>query len=182
MKKMVLVLLIMLVAVTASLFAEMTAFEKVNYNLEFSGINDDTLKIVKNLSDKLTLEEKIMIKNRYGSNAVVPFLLNFFIGFGSGSYLQGDIAFAIPQTVLDIVGWGLLIKGIVGEFLDGAGIYGIIGACLYGASKIMSIVTPWVYSSKVNNKLETALGIKSLAFTPFINKNNDFGFVASIKL
>jgi len=41
--------------------------------------------------------------------------LDFFIGFGLGSYIQGNTAFGITQSLMDVAGWSLAIVGLANE-------------------------------------------------------------------
>ncbi len=110
MKKIICMLVGMLM-IAGVVFCEETVEEKtkddVKPQIEFF-INQD-LKKNKNTISELSLQlpavDKMNLYNSYKKDALSPFLWNTLVGFGVGSYLDGD-----------------LLGGIVGSCLDGLGI------------------------------------------------------------
>jgi uncharacterized membrane protein YGL010W len=87
--------------------------------------------------------------------------LDFFVGFGLGSYMQGDLAFGITQNVLDLAGHSVLWAG-VGE-LDEDII--ITGTIILGVSRIMSWIFPFVHQSGYNKTLDATLNGNSFSYS-----------------
>ncbi len=189
MSKKILIITIVLLAVTASLFASSDAFDKVNYTLSLNGITDESVKVVHNYSNLLSTTEKMLILNQYKKSGVVPFLLNFFIGLGLGSWIQGDYVNAGIQLGLDIIGVSLILierfalySSMSGKpFYSGAA--GGLGIMILSCNRLYQGITPWVKAGQVNRKLEDALLNKNEAkftITPIIGEK--IGLMANINL
>jgi len=109
--------------------------------------------------------------------------LDFAVGFGIGSYIQGDIAFGISQTIMDVTGYTLWFVGLVNveseEYVcSGYSYYGsscyyeyrtneemlelmIAGMVVIGASRIMSWIFPFVHQRGYNRALNEALNVNN---------------------
>lgn len=101
--------------------------------------------------------------------------LNCFVGFGIGSYIQGDMKFGVTQSVLDGVGW---ITFNVGYFMmlddlgdpdadiDAAGIaVTLTGVAVIVTSRIMGWIFPQSYQKKYNNNLKELLNVNNVAYS-----------------
>ena len=143
---------------------------------------DGNLSQISALSEKLAEEEKDAL---YEENSVPywPIALNA-IGFGIGSYIQGNTKDAVRATICDAIGgtglilsvYGMVVfggAGIVEAILMGMGgqepnsdllvkaalCYGgmIVSGSLLTVSNIISIVSSCVYPSVQNKKLSEAI-------------------------
>jgi hypothetical protein len=117
------------------------------------------------LADKETLYNKNRKKGAAGWAA-----LDFGVGFGLGSYIQGDIGFGITQSILDAVGYWVLFAGIsmqTGEMEDDEdGVIQIAsGSVMLLTSRIMSWIMPFSYQKKQNKNLQEALNYNKYAFS-----------------
>lgn len=106
--------------------------------------------------------------------------VNFFLGFGIGSYVIGDVSSGVLGTCLDVGTSALTITGIVIMYMPiinaassgdpstmlssnpfenmGTGlVVMLIGSGLSLVSRIVQIVTPFVYVNSYNKKLNDAL-------------------------
>jgi len=108
--------------------------------------------------------------------------LDFGVGFGAGSYVQGDLPFAITQSIMDVVGWTSVIVGLANieyseykcydyntrydycnygynEYYTDDSMLALMvsGWIVLGASRIMSWIFPFVYEKKYNRSLDEAL-------------------------
>jgi len=132
---------------------------------------EEILKEASSLSalDKEALYEKNKLKAAAGWAA-----LDFFPGFGLGSYIQGDITFGSTQSALDFVGWAVLVCGFVAyesiypddeennkeakkdaeDVLKNSSLTSMI---ILGASRIMSWIFPFIYQKGYNKSLDEAL-------------------------
>jgi hypothetical protein len=91
-------------------------------------------------------------------------MLDFFPGFGLGSYLQGDIIFGIAQSTIDVTGIlfmrnALISRGPTKDAVFGSGLAMII------TSRIASFIFPLVYQSNYNNNLEKSLNYNKFAYS-----------------
>ena len=86
--------------------------------------------------------------------------LNFFVGFGLGSFIQGDITPGIVGAAANVIGAGAIIAGIIvggnGIFqaLGGGGDQAVqtgvtlffVGAIVVGASRVYGAIMPFLYA------------------------------------
>jgi len=151
---------------------------------------EEIQKISLNLSyaDKDALYKKSRYKAAGGWAA-----LNFFVPFGIGSYIQGDVSGGVTQSILDVAGGVLMIVaaniGSETEVERPCASYGSNGSCLsyeyherekkntgftvsmiaggvlLGASHIMGIIFPFTHQSKYNKELESALNISNVSYS-----------------
>jgi len=114
--------------------------------------------------------------------------LDFAVGFGIGSYIQGDIAFGVAQSLMDATAYTLMYIGILNieeEYDDcyNYSYYGgsycnheyrtneeyldlmVAGLIVFGTSRIMSWIFPFVHQRGYNRTLNEAL-----------NTNNSFSY------
>jgi hypothetical protein len=130
-------------------------------------------------ADKTALYEKNKKKAAGGWAA-----LDFAVGFGVGSYIQGDVAFGIAQSLIDAGGYTLMVVGMANlteevydcDSYSGCGyeyhlneealqIY-LTGIVVWSASRIMSWIFPFVYQKRYNRTLNNALnGSNSVSYS-----------------
>jgi len=126
------------------------------------------------VSDKEYLYDKNKKRGAGGYAA-----LDFFVGFGFGSYIQGDKVGGITQSAMDLLGWGLMFTGIslideeeaCGEegdkdcpFLGGT-IYLLSGIGISIASRVCSWIFPFSYQKKYNRTLDAALNSNKVSYS-----------------
>jgi hypothetical protein len=87
--------------------------------------------------------------------------LNFFVGFGLGSYIQGNISSGVKQSVIDGLGYSLLLLAITNEQILLAGFSAF---CLV-PSRITGLIIPFSYQRKYNRTLKTALNYNHLSYS-----------------
>ncbi len=132
------------------------------------------------LSDKESLYNKNRKRGAGGWAA-----LDFFVGFGSGSYIQGDVAFGATQSAMDLLGWGLIFTGIAtlgGKYAEdeyACQYYGeecnddeapsetMIGSgiAILAVSRICSWIFPFTYQKKYNRALDAALNGNKVSYS-----------------
>lgn len=133
------------------------------------------------LSGKLSDVEKAELYDEYSRAAGGYAAMNFFVGFGSGSFVQRDKKGGLTQLGLELGGLGLAYVGVLIESLPvayaGVGCLAVCG--IYGISR------PIYYSKKHNAELKESLGlpVENISFTPVIDPmNKNYGLVAKISL
>jgi len=207
MKKMLLGLLVALLAV--NLFAQneveaKTEKESDPYLIE--SILKKQFKTVEGknrvyeLSENLTNEQKMYLYKKYDKNGVGPFFLNFLLGFGIGSFAQGNTKAGVSQLILNLSGCALEVAGFALVYNSGSGLTRSEGkfytglACVtagYGlnlSSTISGCITPWTYAAGYNKDLKRALRITESSWmtvtpqlSPIIDPvNQNYGLVAKI--
>ena len=102
-----------------------------------------------------------------------PFVLNFLVGFGIGSFVQGDVTAGLLLAGGDLVGIGLVIAGAASvlaeiEYYDegyplesasSGGTLILLGAGILSATRIAGLIVPFTYANSFNEKLRRELGI-----------------------
>lgn len=206
MKKMLLGLLVALVAV--NLFAQneveaKTEKESDPYLIESilkkQFKTDEGKNRVYELSENLTNEQKMYLYNKYDKSGVGPFFLNFLLGFGIGSFAQGNTKAGVSQLILNVSGCALEVAGYVLVSNSGSGVtrsegkfYTGLACCAAGyglnlSSTISGCITPWTYAAGYNRDLKRALRINEswMTVTPQLSPiidpvNQNYGLVAKI--
>mgnify|MGYP001483051746 CR=1 FL=1 len=116
-------------------------------------LSQDGLKgnedFVRTQSKDLSYQSKLVLYTTYRENPTTPFLLNFFISLGIGSFVQHDTTS------------GFIILGgeVAGCALAAAEPYA--GGIVVGAAVIYGWVAPFIYSKKSNDRLKNSLQIAS---------------------
>jgi hypothetical protein len=132
------------------------------------------------------------------NNKMTGFLLNFLLGFGIGSFVQGDTTGGTIGLVGDTVGTGMLIIYFVkiisatsqydsdllaaktiaqidsvtstyNKNLESAFTFAIVGAVVYGGSRIFQLVRPFTYANKF-----------SVAVVPTFDNNGQLAITAAV--
>ena len=87
-----------------------------------------------------------------------PFVLNLLLGFGVGSFVQGDTTGGLMLVGAEAIGIGLVLAGGVNFFGERqALVYG--GFLLSGVARLAGIAFPFTYANAFNQKLRRDLGI-----------------------
>ena len=170
-KKLLFAALLVLVCVS---FAYADAYKDVNRYIA-QGLSKENLEKIRTLSPQLTLREKESIYTWKKCPTFTPFLSNLFLGFGSGSFNQGDsthgILFLAGDTAcLGLIaynilknGWENFINSIGGKSsgtddttLAKVALIAGLGLRVYQAAR------PFIYANKYNGNLRDALGLNSV--------------------
>jgi len=111
-------------------------------------------------ASNLLIPEESIFTDAYGQLNISPyssiprwgaFLINYAVGFGIGSFLQGDKAGGKRGLVLDILGFGLMGVGLLTALAPEPPLPGFFirvtatGAIVGFVSKIYQMIRPWVY-------------------------------------
>ncbi|WNY67275.1 P13 family porin [Borreliella lusitaniae] len=133
------------------------------------------------------IEKGIESFNKYDKdkkNPIGPFLLNLFLPFGIGSFVQGDYIGGGTVLGFDVLGailWGtgMIInntseKGLTGTLLIG------VGASMLLTSHITSLIIPFTFANRHNENLRKRLSAELLGFEPNFDIGTN-GFQLSFK-
>ncbi|MCR5401046.1 MAG: P13 family porin [Treponema sp.] len=207
MKKIISIICTILLTAT-SCFAEKTkenevAFSYAEYIFSQIGTGNFTEKDAKDISELtpfLTVEQREEFYSENERLGIGPFLLNLLIGFGAGSFRQGDKAIATLQFWGDFVGWGLMIPGMIVsqnaakdadvEAAKTGTTLTTIGSLVTLAVAIPALIRPWTFANNRNERLRKALkvgnsgkALTDISFAPVLDPiTNQYGLVASLKL
>ncbi|MCR5699517.1 MAG: P13 family porin [Treponemataceae bacterium] len=123
----------------------------------------------------------------YAEDPLIPFLLNFFLGWGIGSFVQGDTTGGVTAILGDVLSEGVVVAGyllIVSGSLSEVGIGLAVGGALsLMAFRIYECVRPFTYSNKNLAFLNDESSIHNLAISPVIDiEDKNYGLSVSMKI
>jgi hypothetical protein len=164
MKRMSLFLLAALAAAApATLMAEdidMEAYLQVSMLIDQNLMRNAPL-IAQEAAD-LTVGQRMMLVNQYEKNAGLPFAVNFLVGLGIGSYIQGDVTGGTTALAGELISAVVMYSGIYGYNDATAG----FGAVSYIGFRIWSWFRPFGYTRKYNRTLQSALQVADVELVP----------------
>lgn len=179
MKKTVVLLCAFLVSISV-LFASDSPVASISLmiNSDLSANYDSISKESAKLSDF----EKMSLYSMHEDSPTVPFLVNFLVGAGIGSFIQGDMKGGYTGLITDVVALGLYTVGYAqvltaaldNEISEGGSMLVLVGAGLMLGSKISQCIRPFTYSKEYNRRLNSSLMGKAEIFvTPVITAVNN---------
>ena len=197
MKKIIILsLLLVFVLPLTSVFAaesDDASYSQINMMLNSANmLSDSQFYQISDLSSDLSSMQKTNLFQFNKKSATVPFVVNFLVGFGIGSYIQGDKKGGNIALIGDLVSMGLYLSGFSASFnsLYNGGTYDAgagAGMLLLGgigllATRIFEMVRPFSFASDYNKKLSNSL--MSFAIVPIVNSNKDMkiGLIANIEI
>ncbi|MBB6208160.1 P13 family porin [Borreliella lanei] len=142
--------------------------------------------------------EKLLVYETSKQDPIVPFLLNLFLGFGIGSFAQGDILGGSLILGFDAVGIGLILTG---AYLDikaldinakkaafqwtwGKGVM-LAGVVTMAVTRLTEIILPFTFANSYNRKLKNSLNVALGGFEPSfdiaMSQASTLGFELSFK-
>ncbi len=203
MKKVLLCLGVCLCCVVGVFSEEISSEKSKESFFSITTLLDEGLKKNKveimNESMFLTDFDRYSLYESHKNSAIGPFFLNLCLGFGIGSFVQGDNLGGGITLALDIVGSGFVTYGIIqmvpflfslplspflvqdetsnesfsnlAENSSFGSIMLAVGGGVIAISRIVQVILPWTYASNFNKNLEEALGVEAVGFNiaPAIN-------------
>lgn len=149
--------------------------------------NEDRIRIA---SASLDQSQKFMLYGEYKKDQWVPFLVNFVVGGGIGSFIQGDKTGGTVALVGDIAGISAVVIGASSyasaSYSDPYTTKGL-GMMTFGyiallGTRIFELVRPFTFTAKYNSTLKGALNyFDSVSFAPAI-ENGVAGLAVSYKI
>ncbi len=211
MKKFILVLAIAFAAINGTVFAQGTEASSDEYYLVKNLITTDLFEnssVIKEKSASLSTAQKVSLYDDTKKMPWLAFGLNTVVGFGIGSFVNGDKVGGTNQLVGEILGYSFLGLGygldFVGsmnyaksiaegsspdatsEILMASGIGLMVGGGIaLTAYHIYGIVRAFTFTANYNEELQKSLGITSNQVTvvPVLDfKNQNYGFAGVIQL
>jgi len=158
----------------------------------------------------LSFGEKQQLYSSFEDKPLAPFLLNWLIGFGIGSFVQKDYLSGGLCLAADITSVGIGLTGVIlwqKELFDAsrnadqdvgslflmvfnaltmrtAMPFIIAGGVLSIASRVYGMIAPWVYGASYNKRLEQALriGEARLSLAPLVMPDASCGLALRLEL
>lgn len=181
--------LVFIAAAAASAFAE----EAVNVYFDVDRLISDGLfenrTAIREAAPFLTPVQKSVLYKEHKKDAVVPFLANWLVGFGVGSFIQGDVTGGMTVIVSGGVATGLILYAVSPLFelantpADSENEQRVqalnarmeqnlpvlfAGYGLFLAGGIYSLIRPWTYAESWNETLRSALNPAQNAEISFV--------------
>lgn len=177
--------LILIFGLTIQMFATNNKKDIIDKQLQVWFIHEYRYKYRKEINrDDGKLK---MFYQRYKEEKItarVPFLLNIFLPFGVGSFVQGDYMTAFPVLGCNLLGLALCITGAI---IDSNGIYARhkpvligTGAILFLSSYFTSLYMPHRFAYVYNDTLKKTLFEEITGFETSFNIGIN-GFQLSFK-
>ena len=213
MKKFILVLAIAFAAINGTVFAQGTEASSDEYYSIKNLITTDLFEnssVIKEKSASLSTAQKVSLYNDTKKMPWLAFGLNTAVGFGIGSFVNGDKVGGRNQLVGEILGISFIGLGYGLEFaatlnaaknIDENGYSGpdttsqilyasglgliVGGGIALTAYHIYGIVRAFTFTANYNEELQKSLGITSNQVTvvPVLDfKNQNYGFAGVIQL
>lgn len=179
MKKIVILLLIALCS--ATLLAQSNSYFQINGLIKNDLFKNEAM--ISDLATGLNSSEIMMLYNSNEMSATLPFVANFFLGAGIGSFIQGDKVGGTIGIVGELIGYSLIIGGALipsrgnGQIDDSQRavsmglVYGGLATVI--GVRIFEFVRPFSYAKKYNDTLFAALNNSyntEVALVPVGNK------------
>lgn len=185
MKKNALILIIMVVC-AVSMFADGRKDLPSGSVLKVKLLIDDGLfrnkEVIKEGSKTLSFDQKYELYQDNRKSVTGPFLLNLLVGYGIGSYVQGDTLPGVISTGVDVVGGAIFAAGFFASLNASPGATNrghetalLIGGVSLLCSRIFSCVSTFSFVNRYNNTLKDSLGFSDVSFyiLPTIDDEND---------
>ena len=181
MKKQVFLIVILLL-LGASIFGSpdnLDNYKKINSKLSYlADYSNQEIYDLSQLSSNFTSNQKQTLYAKNKVKILLPFLLNTFVGLGTGSYVQGDTEGGTITLVGMITSFSLFSMGYGVSLLceENVGLNCFILTSLTAALgfKIYGIIRTFTYAFNYNKKLSKALNY--VAVTPKLADENNLNF------
>ncbi len=122
---------------------------------------------------------------------VLPFILNFILGFGIGSFVEGDDLGGWIMLGTQLGGVGLMLGGGLGSTRHGGGmntgeiVMMVSGAVITVVSRIWGWIRPFTYADRHNKALQKDIAMGKFALVSldaFPSFEEDKGFTGGVTL
>ncbi len=134
-------------------------------------------------SADLTMDEKQELYKENKKTTALPFGLNLLVGFGSGSYVQGDITGGVIASCGDLAGWALLMSTNGKDGMDSV-MSALGGVVTLLGFRIFEVIRPFSYAGKYNDNLAHTLGVYSVStnFLPTVTTDGNLQLAIATKI
>jgi len=159
-----------------------TSYYQINMILGSSKqLTDANIHQIADMTSGLSSMQRSMLFESNKKSSTVPFVVNLLVGFGIGSYIQGDTTGGNIALAGDLGSIGLFYGGYAKALsavyssspyddTEGSGmmVAGMIGLLM---TRVFELIRPFSYATDYNMKLSNAL--MNISMVPVIDKNND---------
>lgn len=181
----VFLVVVLLVCVSSPLFSTSTVepdFYDVSMMLNNTKkLTDVQISLIGEKAANLSPQQRYMLFESHKQSATMPFVLNFIVGAGIGSFVQGDTKGGTIGLIADLASLGMILTGyaqgysaaLEGDYSGTEGsVMVTVGGALSLASRIYQLVRPFTYAKEHNRKLANSLEV-NFAALPVVGKQGD---------
>jgi hypothetical protein len=153
-------------------------------------LDDSTVTMIQRYSVNLTEAQKYSLYESNKKSTTVPFVVNFLLGAGIGSYIQGDTTGGTVALTTELLGGAMYLIGSINAVSTDTGntstkgiTVAALGLVTYAVGRIYSWIRPFTYASNYNKRLSKALyGAPTVALIPTIDEIGNTGWTLSAKI
>lgn len=198
MKKLFILLILLVICATVYAQNNAESISTIQNLIEDSLFsNEDTIA---SEARQLSLPERMLLYDKYEKSVVGPVLLNMILGYGIGSYRQGDTGFGVMSTLTDLTCNAMILTSLIQMFSYGADYLQsddlilnpeserkynkaisrmVLFSCIKGGWDFFAIIRPFIFKNTYNTTLENVLGIREnetqISLNPVIDTNGNAG-------
>jgi hypothetical protein len=111
--------------------------------------------VIRSLATHLSHRQRARLYAAHSVSGGGAFALNLFVGFGVGSYVQGNIGGGVFGTLSQAVGAALYLSYAGSSRTDTEA---LLGAGLFVVGRLYDLIAPWAYAAGKNQELLRNLG------------------------
>ena len=181
--KKLLVVLVLLCTFGGLLFADdfTNCLNYIDKKLDAS-----TVATIQSFSANLTESEKYVLFQHNKKDGAYTCFINGFVGFGIGSFVQGDTTGGVISLVADLAGYAMFFMGYEEANLSGSdsarALYSS-GLLIVAINKIFTCIRPFTYANGYNKRLSKALyGTPTVALVPSIDEIGNTSWTFSTRI
>lgn len=101
-------------------------------------------------SSSLSFYEKSSLFEQHKKNGLGTSALNFLLGLGIGSFIQGDTTTGMISMIAEVVGLSMLLTATTYETVQ-------LGTIIIGAARLYEVIAPYGYANRYNQTLRSTL-------------------------
>lgn len=138
-----------------SRYEEDSLYTMVEISRLISEDRDGHGPVIQSLATHLSQRQCARMYDAHSISGGGAFALNLFVGFGVGSYTQGNIGGGVIGTVSQSVGLALFLSY---SGSSGTETEALLGAGMFLVGRIYDLIAPWAYAASRNDDLLRNLG------------------------
>ena len=141
-----------------SRYEEDTLYTMVEISRLISEDRDGHGPVIRSLATQLSHRQCARLYEAHSLSGGGAFALNLFVGFGVGSYAQGNIGGGVFGTVSQSVGLALFLSYSGSSQTETEA---LLGAGMFIVGRLYDLIAPWLYAASKNDELRRNLtGVK----------------------
>lgn len=141
-----------------SRYEEDSLYTMVEISRLISEDRDGHGPVIRSLATHLSHRQRARIYEAHSLSGGGAFALNLFVGFGAGSYTQGNIGGGVFGTISQSVGLAMFLSYAGSSRTETEA---LLGAGMFIVGRLYDLIAPWAYAASKNDDLRRNLmGLK----------------------